>query len=98
MSSSLFYGLPRMRRKHFFGNDNLLCHIDCNQSIISDQSSNDELEEDTVDRNSVEESSRTDSQDEVVAPTLGLKVTYAKKCYTWKKKNMISVATKLLRK
>lgn len=85
MSSSLFYGLPRTRRKRFLGNDNLLRHIDCNQSDISDESSDDEVEVATVDRNSDEESSSTESEDEVTAPTTGLKATYAKKRYTWKK-------------
>ncbi|XP_049270015.1 uncharacterized protein LOC125757849 [Rhipicephalus sanguineus] len=85
MSSSLFYGLPRTRRKRFLGSDNFLRHIDCNQSDISVESSDDELEVATVDRNSDEESSSTESEDEVTAPTTGLKATYAKKRYTWKK-------------
>ncbi|KAL3195970.1 hypothetical protein MRX96_001731 [Rhipicephalus microplus] len=81
MSSSLFYGLPRTRRQHFLGNDNLLRHIDCNQSDISDDSSDDEVEVPTVDRNSDEESSSTESEDEVTAPTTGLKVTYEEALY-----------------
>ncbi|XP_049270081.1 uncharacterized protein LOC119385827 [Rhipicephalus sanguineus] len=72
MSSSLFCGLPRRRRKRFLGNDNLLHHIDCNQSDISDESNDDELEVATVDRNS-EDSSSTGSEDEVTALTTGLK-------------------------
>ncbi|KAH6919967.1 hypothetical protein HPB50_029045 [Hyalomma asiaticum] len=64
ISSSLFYGLPRTRRKRFFGNDNLLRHIDCNQSDISDESSDDEVGAAAVDRSSEEESSSTESEDE----------------------------------
>ncbi|KAL1482687.1 hypothetical protein MTO96_033631 [Rhipicephalus appendiculatus] len=85
MSSSLFYGLPRTRRKRFLGNDNLLRHIDCNQSDISDESSDDEVGAATVDRSSDEESSSMESEDEVTEPTTGLKATYAKKRYAWKK-------------
>ncbi|KAL3251556.1 hypothetical protein MRX96_055079 [Rhipicephalus microplus] len=85
MSSSLFYGLPRTLRKRFLGYDSLLRHIDCNQSDISDDSSDDEVEVPTVDRNSDEESTSTESEDEITAPTTGLKATYTKKRYTWKK-------------
>ncbi|XP_075739927.1 uncharacterized protein LOC119175415 [Rhipicephalus microplus] len=96
MSSSLFYGLPRTRRQHFLGNDNLLRHIDCNQSDISDDSSDEEVEVPTVDRNSDEESSSTESEDEVTAPTTGLKVTYEEALYV--EENIILAASKLLQK
>lgn len=65
----------------------MLRHIDCNQSDISEYSSTDEEDEALADGSSDEESPSTEPEDEVPAqtPTTGLKATYAKKRYTWKK-------------